>query len=85
MRERCHNVPKYLHGSGDFTNVTPGVPVEHHAFQHYLIADSALDADTKKANIWAVNKILARCDKEEADKVHELIHLHNQDLKTRKG
>lgn len=81
MGERCHNIPKYLHGSGDSTNVTPDVPLEYHAFQHYLIADSAMDEDTKKANMWAVNHIIARSSKEEQDATHKLIHLHNEDKK----
>jgi len=81
MGERAHNVPKYKGGTMDDSNVTPDVPLEWHALQHKLIADSLSDGDDKNANLWSVNAIKKRMNFEELNEYFRLKELDERNKK----
>lgn len=79
-QEKCHQIPKYLGGTTDPSNIVEA-PLPLHAFQHKLIADSLPEGNDKDANLWAVKKIVQRMSFEEVNEYFRLKEIDERDKK----
>lgn len=77
-QEKCHQIPKYLGGTIDDSNIVDA-PLPLHALQHKLIADSLHLGNDKDANLWAVKKIVQRMSFEEVNEYFRLRELDERD------